>query len=98
MNDRYGDGTMLIVPHFVTARSYVGTESKIEDLTIPELDIELIDRQEVLIVEDILDVGGLMNKLQKILYLKYNSKSLRSVVLLHKRNPKNLKMIPYPVN
>lgn len=63
MNDRYGDGTMLIFPHFVTAKSYVGTESKIEDLTIPELDVKLIDRQEVLIVEDILDTGDLMNKL-----------------------------------
>lgn len=63
MNDRYGDGTMLIVPHFVTVKSYIGTESKIEDLSIPELDANLIDRQEVLIVEDILDTGGLMNKL-----------------------------------
>ena len=63
MNDRYGDGKMLIVPHFVTAKSYEGTESKIEDLSILELDVTLIDRQEVLIIEDILDTGGLMNKL-----------------------------------
>lgn len=63
MNNRYGDGTMLIALQFVSAKSYVGTESKIEDLNIPELDVKLIEQQEVLIVEDILDTGGLMNKL-----------------------------------
>ncbi len=97
MNDRYGKGRIRIIPHFVTAKSYVGTESKIENLKMPELDRVLIDNQHVLIVEDVFDSGGLMNRLMKELTGNYKPTTLDAVVLLHKRNVKNLKRAPYPV-
>lgn len=96
MNDRYGKGSIRIIPHFVTAKSYVGTESKVENLKIPELERKLIDSQHVLIVEDVFDSGGLMTRLMQEL-TKYEPCSLNSVVLLHKRNVKNLERAPYPV-
>lgn len=56
---------MRIIPHFVTAKSYVGTESHIERLKFPEMDSTLIEDQHVLIVEDIYDSGSLMARLQE---------------------------------
>ena len=76
--------------HFVKVKGYVDTESmleRIEDSVLPEA---MIKGQDILIVEDVYDSGNCMDILMKHIN-NYEPASLRSAVLLHKCNPKNLK-------
>ena len=76
--------------HFIKIKGYVNTESileKIDDAVLPE---EIIRGQDILIIEDIYDSGNLMNVLTKHIN-KFEPNSLKSALLLHKCNPKNLK-------
>ena len=76
--------------HFVKIKGYINDESKLESIDDSILTEAMIKDQDILVVEDVYDSGNLMDILMAHIN-KYEPKSVRCALLLHKCNPKNLK-------
>jgi hypoxanthine phosphoribosyltransferase len=76
--------------HFVKVKGYVNTESKLESIDDAVLPEAMIKGHDILIVEDVYDSGNCMDVLLKHIN-KFEPNSVKSTILIHKCNPKNLK-------
>ena len=76
--------------HFIKVKGYVNTESKLQSIDDAVLPEAMIKDHDILVVEDVYDSGNCMDVILRHIN-KYDPKSVKVTLLVHKCNPKNLK-------